>query len=100
MWPSGPPGYAVVLLQYKSTPGKKVNVVGWMVQLPDDPEHPDIFQLNNPDKGRQQAQRGHPLLLNVHFETVGTFEAFALGSDAHWVPSKVHKSCLEDGGVC
>lgn len=23
-----------------------------MVALPDDPEHPDIFQLNNPDKGR------------------------------------------------
>lgn len=53
----GPPGYAAVLPQYKSTPGKKVSVVGWMVQLPDDPEHPDIFQLNNPDKGRQQA--GH-----------------------------------------
>ncbi|XP_035113820.2 ras-specific guanine nucleotide-releasing factor RalGPS1 isoform X11 [Callithrix jacchus] len=35
---------------YKSTPGKKVSIVGWMVQLPDDPEHPDIFQLNNPDK--------------------------------------------------
>lgn len=31
--------------------------MGWMVQLPDDPEHPDIFQLNNPDKGRQQV--GH-----------------------------------------
>ena len=29
-----------------------------MVQLPDDPEHPDIFQLNNPDKGRQQARAG------------------------------------------
>lgn len=51
----GPLGYAVVLPQYKSTPGKKVSVVGWMVQLPDDPEHPDIFQLNNPDKGRQQS---------------------------------------------
>ncbi|XP_014735512.1 PREDICTED: ras-specific guanine nucleotide-releasing factor RalGPS1 isoform X2 [Sturnus vulgaris] len=37
---------------YKSTPGKKVSIVGWMVALPDDPEHPDIFQLNNPDKGR------------------------------------------------
>ncbi|KAH0615509.1 hypothetical protein JD844_004859 [Phrynosoma platyrhinos] len=36
---------------YKSTPGKKVSIVGWMVALPDDPEHPDIFQLNNPDKG-------------------------------------------------
>lgn len=32
--------------------------MGWMVQLPDDPEHPDIFQLNNPDKGRQQARAG------------------------------------------
>ncbi|MBZ3889546.1 Ras-specific guanine nucleotide-releasing factor RalGPS1, partial [Sciurus carolinensis] len=38
---------------YKSTPGKKVSIVGWMVQLPDDPEHPDIFQLNNPDKVHQ-----------------------------------------------
>lgn len=56
----GPPGYAVVLPQYKSTPGKKVSVVGWMVQLPDDPEHPDIFQLNNPDKGRQQSWRWVP----------------------------------------
>lgn len=46
---------AAAPLQYKSTPGKKVSVVGWMVQLPDDPEHPDIFQLNNPDKGRQRA---------------------------------------------
>lgn len=32
--------------------------MGWMVQLPDDPEHPDIFQLNNPDKGRWQARAG------------------------------------------
>ncbi|XP_065593382.1 ras-specific guanine nucleotide-releasing factor RalGPS1 isoform X3 [Cyrtonyx montezumae] len=37
---------------YKSTPSKKISIVGWMVALPDDPEHPDIFQLNNPDKGR------------------------------------------------
>lgn len=51
-------GCVVALLQYKSTPGKKVSIVGWMVQLPDDPEHPDIFQLNNPDKGRQQARAG------------------------------------------
>lgn len=58
----GPPGYAVALPQYKSTPGKKVSVVGWMVQLPDDPEHPDIFQLNNPDKGRQRARRRVPTI--------------------------------------
>ncbi|NXU59678.1 RGPS1 factor, partial [Turnix velox] len=36
---------------YKSTPSKKVCIVGWIVALPDDPEHPDVFQLNNPDKG-------------------------------------------------
>lgn len=51
----GPPSCALIPLQYKSTPGKKVSIVGWMVQLPDDPEHPDIFQLNNPDKGRPRA---------------------------------------------
>lgn len=50
--------------------------MGWMVQLPDDPEHPDIFQLNNPDKGRQQA-RGLCALLNVHFEIAGTCEVSA-----------------------
>lgn len=73
-----PPGYALVL-QYKSTPGKKVSVVGWMVQLPDDPEHPDIFQLNNPDKGRHGPGAGRPrllsalfhLLLDARFETAG-----------------------------
>lgn len=83
-WRLGPPAYAVVL-QYKSTPGKKVSVVGWMVQLPDDPEHPDIFQLNNPDKGRQWARSQglqlistlFPLLLNMHLEIVGTSEVAA-----------------------
>lgn len=72
-------------LQYKSTPGKKVSVVGWMVQLPDDPEHPDIFQLNNPDKGRRRPRAPRrqllstlfPLLPNVHFEIVGTSEVAA-----------------------
>uniref|UniRef100_A0A667XRJ4 Ral GEF with PH domain and SH3 binding motif 1 n=1 Tax=Myripristis murdjan TaxID=586833 RepID=A0A667XRJ4_9TELE len=36
---------------YKSTPCKKVCVTGWMVVLPDDPARPNIFQLNDPDKG-------------------------------------------------
>lgn len=82
-----PPGCALVL-QYKSTPGKKVSVVGWMVQLPDDPEHPDIFQLNNPDKGRRGPGAGclqllsasFHLLLDAHFEIAGTFvvAAFSL----------------------
>lgn len=77
--------YALVL-QYKSTPGKKVSVVGWMVQLPDDPEHPDIFQLNNPDKGRRGPGAGRlqllaapcPLLLDAHCGTAGTSVVAAL----------------------
>ncbi|KAM6986045.1 ras-specific guanine nucleotide-releasing factor RalGPS1 [Aplochiton taeniatus] len=36
---------------YKSTPCKKVCVTGWMVVLPDNPARPNIFQLNDPDKG-------------------------------------------------
>uniref|UniRef100_H2MB74 Ral GEF with PH domain and SH3 binding motif 1 n=1 Tax=Oryzias latipes TaxID=8090 RepID=H2MB74_ORYLA len=36
---------------YKSTPCKKVCVTGWMVVLPDDPARPNIFQLNDPDRG-------------------------------------------------
>uniref|UniRef100_A0A8C4F241 Ras-specific guanine nucleotide-releasing factor RalGPS1 n=1 Tax=Dicentrarchus labrax TaxID=13489 RepID=A0A8C4F241_DICLA len=36
---------------YKSNHCKKVCVTGWMVVLPDDPARPNIFQLNDPDKG-------------------------------------------------
>ncbi|XP_037608847.1 ras-specific guanine nucleotide-releasing factor RalGPS1-like isoform X4 [Sebastes umbrosus] len=36
---------------YKSNFCKKVCVTGWMVVLPDDPARPNIFQLNDPDKG-------------------------------------------------
>ncbi|KAG7476817.1 hypothetical protein MATL_G00086850 [Megalops atlanticus] len=36
---------------YKSTPCKKISLAGWMVVLPDDPDQPNIFQLNDPDKG-------------------------------------------------
>ncbi|XP_064147487.1 ras-specific guanine nucleotide-releasing factor RalGPS1 isoform X7 [Loxodonta africana] len=57
---------------YKSTPGKKVSIMGWMVQLPDDPEHPDIFQLNNPDKGNvykfQTGSRFHAILWHKHLD--------------------------------
>uniref|UniRef100_A0A8D2IZN0 Ras-specific guanine nucleotide-releasing factor RalGPS1 n=1 Tax=Varanus komodoensis TaxID=61221 RepID=A0A8D2IZN0_VARKO len=60
------------LHHYKSTPGKKVSVVGWMVALPDDPEHPDIFQLNNPDKGNvykfQTGSRFHAILWHKHLD--------------------------------
>ncbi|XP_057257619.1 ras-specific guanine nucleotide-releasing factor RalGPS1 isoform X2 [Pezoporus wallicus] len=57
---------------YKSTPGKKVSIVGWMVTLPDDPEHPDIFQLNNPDRGNvykfQTGSRFHAILWHKHLD--------------------------------
>ncbi|NXL56525.1 RGPS1 factor, partial [Chordeiles acutipennis] len=57
---------------YKSTPGKKVSIVGWMVALPDDPAHPDIFQLNNPDKGNaykfQTGSRFHAILWHKHLD--------------------------------
>uniref|UniRef100_A0A8C6ZL40 Ras-specific guanine nucleotide-releasing factor RalGPS1 n=1 Tax=Nothoprocta perdicaria TaxID=30464 RepID=A0A8C6ZL40_NOTPE len=57
---------------YKSTPVKKVSIVGWMVALPDDPEHPDIFQLNNPDKGNvykfQTGSRFHAILWHKHLD--------------------------------
>ncbi|XP_057185002.1 ras-specific guanine nucleotide-releasing factor RalGPS1 isoform X1 [Triplophysa rosa] len=36
---------------FKSSPCKKVSVLGWMAVLPDDPAQPNIFQLNDPDRG-------------------------------------------------
>ncbi|KAM4697101.1 ras-specific guanine nucleotide-releasing factor RalGPS1 isoform 1-T1 [Rhinophrynus dorsalis] len=57
---------------YKSTPSKKVPILGWMVVLPDDPEHPNIFQLNNPDKGNvykfQTGSRFHAILWHKHLD--------------------------------
>ncbi|XP_031746939.1 ras-specific guanine nucleotide-releasing factor RalGPS1 isoform X4 [Xenopus tropicalis] len=57
---------------YKSTPSKKVSILGWMVVLPDDPEHPNIFQLNNPDKGNvykfQTSSRFHAILWHKHLD--------------------------------
>uniref|UniRef100_A0A672K119 Ras-specific guanine nucleotide-releasing factor RalGPS1-like n=1 Tax=Sinocyclocheilus grahami TaxID=75366 RepID=A0A672K119_SINGR len=38
-------------LPYKSRPCKKITLTGWMVVLPDNPEHPNIFQLTDPDRG-------------------------------------------------
>lgn len=93
-----------LVLQYKSTPGKKVSVVGWMVQLPDDPEHPDIFQLNNPDKGRRGRSRApaaapcpvSPSARRTLWNSgniCGPWFLLAFDSDVHGVPSLVHKSC-------
>ncbi|XP_072096108.1 ras-specific guanine nucleotide-releasing factor RalGPS1 isoform X1 [Mobula birostris] len=57
---------------FKSAPSKKVSVAGWMVVLPDDPEHPDIFQLSDPDKGNvykfQTSSRFHAILWHKHLD--------------------------------
>uniref|UniRef100_A0A8C5ZTM8 Ras-specific guanine nucleotide-releasing factor RalGPS2 n=1 Tax=Marmota marmota marmota TaxID=9994 RepID=A0A8C5ZTM8_MARMA len=36
---------------FKSTSNKTVSVVGWMVMMADDPEHPDLFLLTDSEKG-------------------------------------------------
>ncbi|XP_072529894.1 ras-specific guanine nucleotide-releasing factor RalGPS1 isoform X1 [Salminus brasiliensis] len=57
---------------YKSTPCKKVSVLGWMVVLPDDPTRPNIFQLNDADKGNvykfQTGSRFSAILWHKHLE--------------------------------
>ncbi|XP_066569253.1 ras-specific guanine nucleotide-releasing factor RalGPS1 isoform X2 [Amia ocellicauda] len=57
---------------YKSTPCKKISITGWMVVLPDDPEHPNIFQLNDPDKGNvykfQTGSRFSAIIWHKHLE--------------------------------
>eukprot|EP00062_Callorhinchus_milii_P024957 gi/632985418/ref/XP_007909671.1/ PREDICTED: ras-specific guanine nucleotide-releasing factor RalGPS1-like [Callorhinchus milii] len=57
---------------FKSTASKKVSIAGWMVVLPDDHQHPDIFQLNNPDKGNvykfQTSSRFHAIIWHKHLE--------------------------------
>uniref|UniRef100_A0A673HAW1 Ras-specific guanine nucleotide-releasing factor RalGPS1-like n=1 Tax=Sinocyclocheilus rhinocerous TaxID=307959 RepID=A0A673HAW1_9TELE len=36
---------------YKSRPCKKITLTGWMVVLPENPDHPNIFQLTDPERG-------------------------------------------------
>uniref|UniRef100_A0A8C2H9W7 Ral GEF with PH domain and SH3 binding motif 1 n=1 Tax=Cyprinus carpio TaxID=7962 RepID=A0A8C2H9W7_CYPCA len=36
---------------YKSRPCKKITLTGWIVVLPENPEHPNIFQLTDPERG-------------------------------------------------
>lgn len=31
------------------------NIVGWMIQLADDPLHPDSFHITDPESGRIEA---------------------------------------------
>uniref|UniRef100_A0A6Q2XT38 Ras-specific guanine nucleotide-releasing factor RalGPS1 n=1 Tax=Esox lucius TaxID=8010 RepID=A0A6Q2XT38_ESOLU len=57
---------------YKSSACKKVCVTGWMVVLPDDPARPNIFQLNDPDKGNvykfQTGSRFSAIIWHKHLE--------------------------------
>lgn len=57
---------------YKSSARKKVCVLGWMVVLPDDPSQPNIFQLNDPDKGNvykfQTSDRFTAIMWHKHLE--------------------------------
>ncbi|XP_007901159.1 ras-specific guanine nucleotide-releasing factor RalGPS2 isoform X3 [Callorhinchus milii] len=36
---------------FKSSLSKSVSVVGWMVMMADDPDHPDVFQLTDSERG-------------------------------------------------
>uniref|UniRef100_A0AAY4EV99 Ras-specific guanine nucleotide-releasing factor RalGPS1 n=1 Tax=Denticeps clupeoides TaxID=299321 RepID=A0AAY4EV99_9TELE len=57
---------------YKSTPCKKITLTGWMVMLPDDPDHPNIFHLTDPDKGNvykfQTGSRFSAIIWHKHLE--------------------------------
>ncbi|XP_066514529.1 ras-specific guanine nucleotide-releasing factor RalGPS1 isoform X2 [Hoplias malabaricus] len=57
---------------YKSTPCKKVLVLGWMVVLPDDPTRPNIFQLNDSEKGNvykfKTGSRFSAIIWHKHLE--------------------------------
>lgn len=69
--------------QYKSNHCKKVCVTGWMVVLPDDPARPNIFQLNDPDKGQ----------LHTPFSV---FSFPHLNSDNHTKQCvALHRQCLQ-----
>ncbi|KAG5281456.1 hypothetical protein AALO_G00072410 [Alosa alosa] len=61
-----------LLEEYKSTPCKKIILTGWIAVLPDDPDHPNIFQLNDPDKGNvykfQTGSRFSAIIWHKHLE--------------------------------
>uniref|UniRef100_A0A8C8VF96 Ral GEF with PH domain and SH3 binding motif 2 n=1 Tax=Pelusios castaneus TaxID=367368 RepID=A0A8C8VF96_9SAUR len=58
---------------FKSTPSKNVSVVGWMVMMADDPEHPDLFLLTDSEKGNsykfQAGNRMNAMLWFKHLST-------------------------------
>ncbi|XP_075472714.1 ras-specific guanine nucleotide-releasing factor RalGPS2 isoform X1 [Ascaphus truei] len=58
---------------FKSTSTKNVSVVGWMVMMADDPEHPDLFLLTDSEKGNsykfQAGNRMNAMLWFKHLST-------------------------------
>uniref|UniRef100_A0A8D0L2D4 Ral GEF with PH domain and SH3 binding motif 2 n=1 Tax=Sphenodon punctatus TaxID=8508 RepID=A0A8D0L2D4_SPHPU len=51
---------------FKSTPNKNVSVVGWMVMMADDPEHPDLFLLTDSEKGEYHQACNNILACSSH----------------------------------
>ncbi|KAM8931125.1 ras-specific guanine nucleotide-releasing factor RalGPS2 isoform 3-T3 [Pelodytes ibericus] len=55
---------------FKSTSTKNVSVLGWMVMMADDPEHPDLFLLTDSEKGNsykfQTGNRANAMLWFKH----------------------------------
>ncbi|XP_041064520.1 ras-specific guanine nucleotide-releasing factor RalGPS2 isoform X5 [Carcharodon carcharias] len=58
---------------FKSSLSKSVSVVGWMVMMADDPEHPDVFQLTDSERGNsykfQAGKRGNAMLWFKHLSS-------------------------------
>ncbi|XP_078263541.1 ras-specific guanine nucleotide-releasing factor RalGPS2 isoform X1 [Rhinoraja longicauda] len=58
---------------FKSSLSKSVSVVGWMVMMADDPEHPDVFQLTDSERGNsykfQAGNRGNAMLWFKHLSS-------------------------------
>jgi hypothetical protein len=57
----------IFLSQFKSTSNKNVSVVGWMVMMADDPEHPDLFLLTDSEKGELLERPGVKVLCIHNF---------------------------------
>lgn len=63
---------ALFIFQFKSTSNKNVSVVGWMVMMADDPEHPDLFLLTDSEKGEPLEYLGFNVLTAHNIQLVKT----------------------------